>query len=208
MEKNEFQFTNFKIHSQFSICEGAVKIDDLAKYCKENKVKAVGLCDSNNLCGALEFAEKISKVGTHPLIGSQINFKINDTIAKLPIFAKTEKGYRNLTRLSSTSYLDIDGTTDPYCKLSQLFDNSEGLIVLSGGVRDLFGSLFKLNKISLLKKIFKELSENFKDNFYFEIQRHNEDSEKDFEAFLISQSLEINLPLLASQEIFYTFWVE
>ena len=46
MEKNDTQFTNFKIHSQYSICEGAVKIDELADYCKKNKIKAIGLCDS------------------------------------------------------------------------------------------------------------------------------------------------------------------
>ena len=40
--KNDYQFTNFKIHSQYSICEGAVKIDELAEYCKINKVKAIG----------------------------------------------------------------------------------------------------------------------------------------------------------------------
>ena len=90
MEKNDFHFTNFKIHSQYSICEGAVKIDDLAQYCKSNKIKAIGLCDSLNLCGALEFAEKISKVGTQPILGSQINFKLENVIGKLPIFAKTK----------------------------------------------------------------------------------------------------------------------
>ena len=68
------------------------------------------MCDSYNLCGALEFAEKISKVGTQPLIGSQINFKQDNFIGKLPVFAKSEKGYRNLTKLSSSSYLEIDGT--------------------------------------------------------------------------------------------------
>ena len=96
-----------KLHSQYSICEGAVKIDELADYCKNNKIKAIGLCDSFNLCGALEFAEKISKVGTQPIIGSQINFKIDNLIGKLPIFATTEEGYKNLTKLSSLSYLKV-----------------------------------------------------------------------------------------------------
>ena len=82
-------FNNIKIHTQYSICEGAIKIDELAEYCKNNKIKAIGLCDSLNLCGALEFAEKISKVGTQPIIGTQINFKINNIIGKLPLFAKT-----------------------------------------------------------------------------------------------------------------------
>ena len=79
-------FTNFKIHSQYSICEGAIKIEQLAEYCKENKLRAIGLCDSYNLCGALEFSESISKVGTQPIIGTQINFKYSDTIEKIPIF--------------------------------------------------------------------------------------------------------------------------
>ena len=58
MEKNENQFNNFKIHTQYSICEGAIKIDELADFCKKNNIKSVGLCDSFNLCGALEFSEK------------------------------------------------------------------------------------------------------------------------------------------------------
>ena len=99
------QFTNFKIHTQYSICEGAVKIDELAEHCK-NKIKAIGLCDSYNLCGALEFAEKISKAGTQPIIGTQINFKINNILGKLPLFAKTIDGYKNLTKLSSSGYLE------------------------------------------------------------------------------------------------------
>ena len=86
-ESQKENFNHLKIHSQYSICEGAIKIDELKDYTKENKIKAIALCDSENLCGALEFAEKLSKVGTQPIIGSQINFKINDTIGLLPLFA-------------------------------------------------------------------------------------------------------------------------
>ena len=56
------EFTHLKIHTQYSICEGALRTLDLAKYCKSNQIKAVGLCDSNNLCGALEFSETIAKI--------------------------------------------------------------------------------------------------------------------------------------------------
>jgi len=65
------QFTHLKIHTQYSICEGALRTLDLAKYCKTNQIKAVGLCDSNNLCGALEFSETIAKSKTQPIIGTQ-----------------------------------------------------------------------------------------------------------------------------------------
>ena len=76
MAESQIQnFNHLKIHSQFSICEGAIKIDDLVEHCKENKIKCVGLADSYNLCGALEFSEKLSKAGTQPIIGTQINLK-------------------------------------------------------------------------------------------------------------------------------------
>ena len=203
MEKNDTQFTNFKIHSQYSICEGAVKIDELAEHCKKNKIKAIGLCDSYNLCGALEFAEKISKVGTQPIIGTQINFKINNILGKLPLFAKTIDGYKNLTKLSSSSYLESEATSEPYCELENLYNNSEGLVVLSGTVYDLFGKLFKLNKLDLIKNLLKKLNKIFQNNFYIEIQRHLENDEKNFEDFLISISSEFNIPLISSQEVFY-----
>ena len=203
MEINDDQFINFKIHSQYSICEGAVKIDELAKYCKNNEIKAIGLCDSLNLCGALEFAEKISKVGTQPIIGSQINFKIDNVVGKLPLFAKTKEGYKNLTKLSSISYLESDATSEPYCELKNLYENSNGLVVLTGTVYDLFGKLFKLNKLDLIKKLLKKLNENFQNNFFIEIQRHAENDEKNFEDFFLSLSSELKLPLIASQEVFY-----
>ncbi len=203
MEKNETHFINFKIHSQYSICEGAIKIDELAEYCKRNKVKAIGLCDSLNLCGALEFAEKISKAGTQPIIGSQINFKVGSVIGKLPIFAATKEGYKNLTKLSSVSYLESEMTSEPYCTLEKLYNNSNGLVILSGTIYDLFGKLFKLNKLDFIKSLIKKLNEIFYNNFYIEIQRHLENDEKNLEDFLISISSELKVPLISSQEVFY-----
>ena len=117
MKKN---FNNIKIHTQYSICEGAIKIDDLAEYCKKNKIKSLGLADSFNLCGALEFSEKLSKVGTQPIIGTQINLKDKNIIGKITLYAKTEDGYKNLTKLSSLSYLKSKETEEPSCEIKDL----------------------------------------------------------------------------------------
>ena len=110
-------FNHLKIHSQYSICEGAIKIDDLKDISKNNRLKAVGLCDTSNLCGALEFAEKISKVGTQPIIGTQINFKFGNTLGLIPLFALNEKGYRRIIYLSSFSFLKNTEISDPHLDL-------------------------------------------------------------------------------------------
>ena len=54
-------FNHLKIHSQYSICEGAIKIDDLKDFSKENKIKSLALCDTENLCGALELRKNCQK---------------------------------------------------------------------------------------------------------------------------------------------------
>ena len=197
------EFNNIKIHSQYSICEGAIKIDDLADYCKKNKIKATGLADTNNLCGALEFAEKISKVGTQPIIGTQINLLFNNIIGKITLYATSEKGYKNLTKLSSLSYLKKKDTYDPSCDIDDLISNNEDLILLTGNYSDFFGQLFYANKEKNINLLIENLKNAYNNRIYIEIQRHGENQELNYEKYLLSLSSAYDLPLIASQEVFY-----
>ena len=196
-------FNHLKVHTQYSICEGAIKIDELADYCKSNKIKSIGLADSYNLCGALEFSEKISKVGTHPIIGTQINLKTQDTLGKISLYATSETGFKNLTKLSSLSYLNNKTTSEPYCNLKDLIDNNEDLILLTGNSTNFFGKVFYKNKLKDFERILSSLKISFKDRLYIEIQRHNEFQEKNFENYFLKISKIFKLPLIATQEIFY-----
>jgi len=203
MSNGNKHFTNFKIHTQYSICEGAVKIDDLASLCKENKIKSIGICDSYNLCGALEFSEKISKAGTQPIVGTQINFSLEGIIGKIPLFATTEIGYKNLIKLSSKSYLDSNEKNDPHCNFEELINFNQDLVFLTGTQFDLFGDLFRKNKLKKIEENLKRLKTIFKDRIYIEIQRHNEPGENNYERYLINLSKKIEIPLIASQEVYY-----
>ena len=193
------KFNNIKIHTQYSICEGAIKIDELAEFCKKNKIKSLGLADNYNLCGALEFSEKLSKVGTQPIIGSQINIRDNNITGKVTLYAKTEDGFKNLTKLSSLSYLKSKETEDPTCEIKDLIDNNKDLILLTGNYRDFFGKLFEANKTKDFLKVINLLKKNFSDRIYFEIQRHHENKEKNYEIFLLNNSKSLDLPLIATQ---------
>jgi DNA polymerase III subunit alpha len=197
-------FNHLKIHTQYSICEGAIKIDILKNKAKESKIKSLALCDTSNLCGAIEFSDKISKVGTQPIIATQINFKFEDTTGLLPLFALNETGYKKIIELSSRSYLENGETTDPHLNINDLLklDNT-GISVFSGTIFGLFGKLFNKGKFSEITNLYTTLKKSFEDRFYLEIQRHNDHNEFSFEKFNLTQSNKLKIPIIATNEVFY-----
>ncbi|MDA9604035.1 DNA polymerase III subunit alpha [Candidatus Pelagibacter sp.] len=196
-------FNHLKIHTQYSICEGAIKIDDLKDFSKIHKIKSLGLNDTTNLCGALEFAEKISKVGTQPIIGTQINFKVCDTTGLLPLFALDQEGYKRIIKLSSISFLDNDELSEPHLNFDDLLEDTHGVAIFSGTVFGLFGQLFDKGKFSEIDELYNKLKASYGDRFYLEIQRHNDQNELGFEKFNLKKSLELEIPIIATNEVFY-----
>ena len=196
-------YNHLKIHTQYSICEGAIKIDLLKDFCKANKIQSAGISDTHNLSGALEFSENLSSIGTQPIIGTQILFKYKNFFGLIPLIAKDKNGYKNIIELSSKSYLDNDNLNDPHCNFDDLIANNDGIIVLSGTINCLVGKLFNKGLFEEVDNIYKLLSETFNDNFYIEIQRHNDLNEKQFESFNLNLSKKYNLPIIATNEVYY-----
>ncbi len=204
MLESEFKnFNHLKIHTQYSICEGAVKIDDLKDLSKEKKIKSLAICDTSNLCGVLEFSEKLAKSGTQPIIGTQINFKTNDTIGLLPIYALNEKGYKKIIELSSKYYLENTDTSNSYLDFNELLEIEDGLALFSGSINGLFGNLFNKGKFSEITQLYEILKKKYNSRFYIEIQRHGDQNELGFEKFNLSQSNNLKIPIIATNEVFY-----
>jgi DNA polymerase-3 subunit alpha len=202
-ELNNQKFNHLKIHTQYSICEGAIKIEDLKTFSKENKIACLGLSDTSNLCGSLEFAENISKVGTQPIVGTQIYFKFEDTMGLLPLIALNEKGYKRIIELSSRSYLENDALSDPHLNIKELLTDTEGVILLSGTIHGLFGKLFEKGRFEEISKLYENLLLKYGDRFYLEIQRHGDQNEIQFEKYNLEQSLKIKIPIIATNEVYY-----
>ncbi|MDC3139331.1 DNA polymerase III subunit alpha [Candidatus Pelagibacter sp.] len=203
LQSKKKSFNQIKIHSQYSICEGAIKIENLKEYCKKNKVQSVGLSDTYNLSGALEFSENISSVGTQPIIGSQIQFKFKNTYGLIPLIAKNYIGYKNIIELSSKAYLENVGSDQPHCSIDDLVKYSEGIIVLSGAINNLIGNIYNKGLFEELDELIILLNNNFKDNFYLEIQRHGDQNEKQFEIFNLNLSKKYQIPIIATNEVYY-----
>ena len=151
----------------------------------------------------LEFSESIAKSKTQPIIGTQINFHYKNYKGKIPLFAKNLEGYKNLIKLSSKSFLDVKGNEESHCKIEDLEENCEGLILLSGALDGLIGKLFINNLTDEVYLLFNKFNKKFKDNFYLEIQRHGDEGENLFEKFLLHASEEFKLPIIATHEVFY-----
>src|SRR5210317_2214267 len=203
-ESNHKKFNHLKIHTQYSICEGAIKIDELKDNAKELKISALGMCDTSNLCGAVEFSDKLSKVGTQPIIGTQINFKFNDTVGLLPLFALDFEGYKKIIELSSRSYLENEDLSDPHLNINDLLKlDTNGVSVFSGTIFGLFGKLFDKAKFDEIINFYKKLNAILGDRFYLEIQRHEDHNESEFEKFNLDQSKKLEIPIIATNEVFY-----
>ncbi len=201
--QNLNKFNHLKIHTQYSICEGAVRINDLAEYCKKNKIRSIGLSDSKNLCGALEFSENISKSGTQPIIGTQINFNFEGVIGLIPLIAKSENGYKSIIELSSKSYIENNGISENHCKFDDLLKSGEDIIIFSGAIYGLIGKLFTKGRLKDIENIYKILKQKYLDDFYIEVQRHGDQDEKLFERFNLSMSNLLDIPIIATNEVFY-----
>ena len=200
-QKNSF--THFKIHTQYSICEGALKIEELKNFCKKNKIRSMGISDTSNLSGALEFSENISKQGTQPIIGTQIVFDYEGCKGLLTLIAKNDFGYKKLIELSSKSYLENDKIHDAHCKFEELLKIKDGVILMTGSVNGLFGKLFYKGRLKEIEKSYEILKSHFLDSFYIEIQRHDDLNEKNFEIFNLNLSYKLDVPIIASHEVFY-----
>ena len=105
--------------------------------------------------------------------------------------------------MSSKSYLQNNGLEEPSCDLDDLISNNKDLILLTGNHKDFFGKLYQANKIKNFIEIIEILKKCFENRIYFEIQRHNEIEEKNYETHILNISKTLEIPLIASQEVFY-----
>lgn len=207
------KFIHLRNHTEYSLCSGAIKIKELIKLAKENNIPALTITDNHNMFGALEFSEACMKAGVQPLVGCEVivdfssvfGVEINNKeehFYKIVLIAKTDNGFLNLISLLSQSYLTRKGDITPHIKLEELAKKSEGIIVLSGGAKGPLGqSIIKcINKNDELCKFFVD---NFKDDFYIELQRHGWQDEIDTEKQLIDLAFKYNVPLVATNDCYF-----
>ncbi|MBC8130544.1 MAG: DNA polymerase III subunit alpha [Rhizobiaceae bacterium] len=211
-------FIHLRCHSAFSLLEGALRIDQIVKHAKADAMPAIGIADTSNLFGALEFSEKAAKAGIQPIIGCQLEVDFGDaetdggsshrdrvsldTHAAMVFVASSEKGYENLVALVSLAYLEHDGNARPHILIDWLRDHAEGLIVLTGGTLGPIGTAIQAGRGALARQRLETLSTIYGDRLYVELQRHGERGRR-VESEMVALAYDLGLPIVATNEPFF-----
>ena len=145
-------FVHLRVHSAYSLSEGAIRTKDLIALCRRDSMPAVAVTDSGNLFGALEFSLAARAAGLQPIIGCQIGLSREDAEGRngtrpapdpLVLLVQNETGYRNLLSLVSAAFLEGDAGEAPQISLGQLAAGSAGLIALTAGPEGAVGRLLR-----------------------------------------------------------------
>ncbi|MAZ46065.1 MAG: DNA polymerase III subunit alpha [Rickettsiales bacterium] len=201
--KSSTKFIHLRNYTQYSLSKGAIKISELIEFCITNGLPAVSITDFNNLFGCMEFSIECIKKGIQPIIGSNIYLKdINFSPGYVLLLCRNENGFKNLSKLISISSIENSNNTDVFVTFDNLKKFNEDLICLAGGQFGILSENFRYNNIHITDRLINVFQKIYKDNFFLEIQRLPK-KEMNLDNYLISRSLNKNIPLVATNENFF-----
>ncbi len=213
---SEPRFIHLRLHSEYSLLEGAVRLKALTGLCCRHDMPAVALTDTNNMFAALEFSVTMSSAGIQPIIGCQIDVDYTPPVsgdkplppAPIVLLAQNEAGYHSLLKLNSCLYLDKENEL-PKVTPDELATHGEGLICLSGGADGPLGRLLRAGQAERARQLAERLAGIYESRFYIELQRHPGDdgtlpeSERLSETGLIALAYDMALPLVATNDVYF-----
>ncbi len=194
-------FVHLRLHSAYSLAESTLRIKDLLELIARDKQPAAAITDTNNMFGALEFAQTLSQAGIQPIMGAQINLRDNQGLGEVVLLAKNEIGYTNLSNLLSKTLLEAEASHDPACVLDDLAARSDGLLILTGGaIAGFIGGPAGDGRPGLALSRARKLADMMGNRIYVELQRHGLAVEKTAEPCLLDIADQLNLPLVATND--------
>jgi DNA polymerase-3 subunit alpha len=221
--QNSPGFIHLRVHSAYSLLEGALPIKALLKLAKADNQPALALTDRNNLFGALEFSEIFSEEGIQPITGCTLAVAMPEQqpqgrgdaarrnggaetpvlSGSLALLAKNRTGYANLVRLSSLAFLEHSSEAATHIPFEVLRQHQEGLICLSGGHEGPLDRAVSSNRTDTAESWMQALAGLFGDRFYVELQRHGVRDEKSIESQLLTLAYRHRIPIVASNQAFF-----
>ena len=206
--KNSPSFVHLRCHSEYSIVDGIVRIDDYVQQARADNMPALALTDLNNLFGAIKFYKAARAKGLKPILGCDIwleNPLNRDQPSRLLLLCQSHAGYLLLCQLLSRAYLSNQHRGRAEFKRAWFEEcGTEGLILLSGAMQGEVGQACVQGNLDLAKKLAQEWHDLFPDRYYLEVQRVATDASVQQEAYIAQMraiASSLSLPLVATQPI-------
>jgi len=223
-ESHPDSFVHLHLHTQYSLLDGAIRLDDLFDTLKEQGVPAVAMTDHGNMFGAIDFYTRAIKAGIKPILGSEVYFtpgsrfdrkaprnaktvgsqdeaESKHQIHHLVLLAKNNTGYKNLCMLISKAYLE-GFYYKPRLDYDLLKEYSEGIICLTACLKGEVAWNYFTGQDKKAENAIERLHDVFQDDFYLEIQRHGLEEEAVYEK-IIEYSKKHNIKLVATNDSHY-----
>ncbi|MEQ1789053.1 MAG: DNA polymerase III subunit alpha [Rickettsiales bacterium] len=206
-------FIHLRVHSDYSLLEGAIHVKDIVKWCKAEKMPAVAIADSGNLFASLEFSLAAAGEGVQPILACTLFIKpeaVQDSRhtnlqkpEQLIVYTQNETGWQNLLALVSKSFLQPAGESAPLLAMEDLEGKTEGLIALTGSIYGAVGKALIAGRDALAQEKLKKLQELFPERLYIELSRHGLPEEAQTEQKFIDLAYANNLPLVATNNVHF-----
>ncbi|MEL6409688.1 MAG: DNA polymerase III subunit alpha [Pseudomonadota bacterium] len=209
------RFIHLRLHSEYSLLEGAIRLKKLPDLCRSADMPAVAVTDTNNMFAALEFSVAAQRAGIQPIMGCQFDLrylepepgKLAPEPAPIVLLAQNEAGYENLLQLNSKFYLRGDNQL-PHLTVAELEACSNNVICLSGGPDGPVGRLLRSGQRPAAGALMQRLAVAFGDRFYVELQRHRgetgvPEAEQLTECGFIEMAYSMELPLVATNDVYF-----
>lgn len=208
---SEKPFVHLHLHTEYSLLDGATRIDTLFDACKEKNMPAVAITDHGNMYGAYHFYCLAKKKGIKPIIGCEFYMADDLTVKSgdvkrefnhLVLIAKNNTGYKNLVKLNSIGF--VDGYYyKPRIDFKTLSQHSEGLICLSACIAGQLPRLLRDGMWEEARKLVKQYKELFGEDYYIELQDHGIADEIYVMPKLIKIAEEFGVELVATNDVHY-----
>ncbi|HEY3740736.1 MAG TPA: DNA polymerase III subunit alpha [Bryobacteraceae bacterium] len=204
-------FVHLHCHTDYSLLDGACEISQMMEVVAKQEMPAVAMTDHGNLFGAVEFYKAAKGAGVHPVIGCEVyvaqqghkNKAESNRYNHLVLLCQDQEGYKNLTRLVSTGYLD-GFYYKPRVDKDLLAQHSKGLVCLSACLRGDINEHLIAGKYEDARRTAYEYQDIYgKDNFFLEIQEHGLDQDKIVTPLLARLSRDTGSPLVATNDAHY-----
>ncbi|GAK53078.1 DNA polymerase III, alpha subunit [Candidatus Moduliflexus flocculans] len=209
------EFVHLHLHTEYSLLDGANRIDKLMKKVKELGMSSVAITDHGNMFGAVQFYQKAKYSDLKPIIGCEVYIAPESRLDKssthgisgasnhLVLLAKNEVGYKNLIKLVSAGFLE-GFYYRPRIDMEILSKHAEGLIGLSACLKGAIPYWYTHENEAKAREIAGQYRDIFgKDNFYLELQYHHIKEQETANTFLLKLAQDVGLSVVATNDCHY-----